>query len=203
MNSQGLQRALKFVLRWEGGFVDHPADPGGRTNKGITQKVYHAWLAARGQAAKDVLGISDDEVHAIYAEMFWAKAYCDDLGDPMFVAQFDTAVNMGPKRAIQFLQAGAGCSVDGVYGPGTQKAASQCDPVTLAESFCNQRETFYRDLVQRKPEMKVFLKGWLNRLNDLRRELGLPGFESTLDCDPQDCGPMAKVPDIGEPGWDD
>ena len=66
MPSAALSSALPFVLRWEGGFVDHPADPGGRTNKGVTQKVYNASRARLGLAPQDVKNITDAEVHAIY-----------------------------------------------------------------------------------------------------------------------------------------
>ena len=51
--------ALAFVLRWEGGFVNDPNDHGGRTNKGVTQRVYDAWRASQGQLAADVAKISD------------------------------------------------------------------------------------------------------------------------------------------------
>ena len=58
--------ALAFALRWEGGYVNHPADPGGATNKGVTQRAYDAWRVRRGQTKRDVRAITGAEVHAIY-----------------------------------------------------------------------------------------------------------------------------------------
>jgi len=204
MDNPALGAALKFVLRWEGGFVDHPADPGGRTNKGVTQKVYDAWRARQGQPAQDVKQISDAEVHAIYASDYWLPPRCDMLVTPLDLVQFDTAVNMGVGRAVRFLQACAGCSVDGDFGPGTEKAVAGCDQGSLVADYCNRREAFYRGIVERKPSQAVFLKGWMNRLNSLRKEAGLPGFESARDLfDFGDAPYIARVPDIGEdPSYD-
>src|SRR3954469_9591146 len=71
MDMHALDSALRFVLRWEGGFVDHPDDPGGRTNCGVTQNVYDAWRARQGSPQQDVKLIADAEVHAIYASDYW------------------------------------------------------------------------------------------------------------------------------------
>ena len=191
--------AMKFVLRWEGGFVDHPNDPGGRTNKGVTQKVYDAWRRRQGRAAQDVKLIGDDEVHAIYATDYWVPPRCDRLDTPLNTVQFDTAVNMGVGRAVRFLQAAVGCGVGGDFGPATERAVAGCDAGTVVAAYCRQREDFYRRLARNNAKLAVFLKGWLNRLNALRREIGLPGFESASNrLDFGDAPYIARVPDIGE-----
>jgi len=203
MPSPAFEAALPFILRWEGGFVDHPADPGGRTNKGVTQRVYNAWLARQGQSGRDVKQITDAEVRAIYESGYWVPPRCDLLATPLDLVQLDTAVNMGPGRAVRFLQQAVGCGVDGDFGPATQRAVLACDGGDAVAKYCNIREAFYRQIVARKPEQAVFLKGWMNRLNSLRKEVGLPGFESARDFDPSAAGPMARVPDIGEdPSYD-
>jgi lysozyme family protein len=198
MTSPAFDSALKFVLRWEGGFVDHPNDPGGRTNKGITQKVYDGWRGRQGRAAQDVQLIGDDEVHSIYASDYWVPPRCDLLATPLDLVQFDTAVNMGVGRAVRFLQASVGCGVDGDFGPGTERAVASCDQGTVVGTYCNQREEFYRALVRKNAKFGVFLKGWMNRLNALRKEVGLPGFESAAPLDFGETGYIARVPDIGE-----
>jgi lysozyme family protein len=199
MDETALDNALQFVLRWEGGFVDHPMDPGGRTNKGVTQKVYDAWRERQGQPAQDVKQIADSEVHAIYAGDYWTPAHCDLIGDPLDVVQFDTAVNMGVGRAVRFLQASVGCAVDGDFGPGTERAVAGCDVGSTVAAYCQKREDFYRAIVAKTPDRAVFLKGWLNRLNALRRQVGLPGFESVEEkLDFGDAGYIAKIPDVGE-----
>ena len=198
MPSAAFASALPFVLRWEGGFVNHPNDPGGRTNKGVTQKVYDHWRARRGLTRADVKSIDDAEVHAIYEADYWLPPRCDLLTDPLSLVQFDTAVNMGPGRAVRFLQTAVGCGVDGDFGPGTLKAVERCDPAEAVTSYCDAREAFYRRLAANRQELRVFLKGWLNRLNALRKEIGLPGFESVRDLDFGDAVFIFRIPDIGE-----
>lgn len=204
MNSPAFLAALPFVLRWEGGFVDHPNDPGGATNKGVTQKVYDGWRQRQGQAARSVREITDDEMHAIYESGYWRAAKCPLLGGPLDQVHFDTAVNMGVGRAVRFLQQAVGASVDGDFGPGTERCVANADTGAALVAYCNTREAFYRSLVARNPKLQVFLKGWMNRLNALRKHVGLPGFESASDeVDFGEAGYMGRVPDIGEdPGLD-
>ena len=164
--------ALRFVLRWEGGFVDDPSDPGGRTNKGITWRVYDTWRRRNGLPHRDVKDITDDEVAAIYRHDYWIAAGCDQLAPPVDLLQFDTAVNMGVGRAASFLQA---ARANG-HGRGTT------DWKAMAVAYCAAREHFYRQLGGR-PNLAKFLKGWLRRLDALRRAAGLPTTESVDDDD--------------------
>jgi lysozyme family protein len=199
MATTGFDTALPFILRWEGGFVNNPNDPGGRTNKGVTQKVYDAWRTRHGQPPRDVKSIDNSEVAAIYKSDYWIPPRCDLLAQSLDLVQFDTAVNMGVGRAVRFLQQSLGCDVDGNFGPATEKASQTCDAGTTLGKYCDVREAYYRGLAQRNPKLKIFLKGWLNRLNALRREVGLPGFESVEDTlDFGETGYVARVPDIGE-----
>jgi lysozyme family protein len=199
MDLRALEPALRFVLRWEGGLVDHPDDPGGRTNRGVTQRVYDGWRARQGLPAQDLKLIGDDEVHTIYASDYWLPSRCDVLKAPLDIVQFDTAVNMGVGRAVRFLQASVGCGVDGAFGPGTERAVSGCDSNAVLAAYCQRREDFYRGLVDRNTKLAVFMKGWMNRLNALRSEAGVPGFPATRSgLDFGDAPYIARVPDFGE-----
>jgi lysozyme family protein len=203
MPSAAFDASLPFVLRWEGGYVDHPADPGGRTNRGVTQAVYDAWRAAQGLAPRHVKLIEDTEVTAIYETGYWMPPRCDLLRRQLDLVQFDTAVNMGVGRAVRFLQAAVGCQVDGAFGPWTTRRAAECDLWTAIAAYCDAREAYYRRLAERRPELEVFLRGWLNRLNALRAEVGLPGFEATVPLDFGDTGHVARIPDLGvDPRYD-
>lgn len=204
MPSTALDRALPFVLRWEGGFVDHPADPGGRTNRGVTQKVYDDWRARQGAARRDVKAIDDAEVHAIYESGYWLPPRCDLLAEPLDLVQFDTAVNMGPGRAVRLLQKALGCGVDGDFGPATRRAVDACreEPGAAVIAYCDAREAYYRGLAEKNPKLRVFLKGWLNRLGALRHEAGLPGHEAAGQLDFGETGYIAKVPESAD-GADD
>ena len=199
MDTLALDTALRFVLCWEGGFVDHPDDPGGRTNRGVTQRVYDGWRARQALPAQDVKGIADAEVHAIYQTDYWLPPRCDLLESPLGLVQFDTAVNMGVGRAVRFLQASVGCSVDGDFGAGTERAVAACDSATVLGAYCQRREDFYRGLVQKNPKLAVFMKGWMNRLDALRHEAGVPGYPATrAGIDFGDAPYIARVPDFGK-----
>ena len=145
-SEQIFQKALSFVLRWEGGYVNNPNDKGGATNKGITQYTYNAWLVTQGKPRKDVKFISDTEVREIYKKNYWIKTGCDKMSKNFAVICFDTAVNLGISRVKEFLRAAAWCDT---------------------EKFLNAREAKYREFAT-YGNQKIFLQGWLNRLNALR-----------------------------------
>jgi lysozyme family protein len=195
MIANGFEPALAFVLRWEGGLVDNPADPGGRTNKGITQKVYDAWRQQQGEPPRDVQQIEDSEVSTIYQAQYWTPASCESLAAPLALAEFDTAVNMGVGRAIRFLQTAVKCTADGSFGPHTQQAIAACDPGDTLVGYCNARESYYKQLVAQNSDLNQFLKGWLNRLDALRQAVGLTTEEAAPD--PDNAGPFMHVPDYG------
>ena len=189
--------ALAFVLRWEGGFVDDPRDRGGRTMKGVTQNVYNAWLASQGRPAADVKGISNAEVGTIYSNNYWKKSRCDVLRSNIDLVQFDTAVNMGPLRAVKILQQAVGVGADGNFGPATQKACDACSPPDAVARYCSIREGLYRRFAQ-APGQDRFLVGWMNRLNALRGEAGVPGFAKRGPDETNfgDTDHIERVPDI-------
>ena len=203
MPSPAFEAVMPFILRWEGGFVDHPADPGGRTNKGVTQRVYTGWLVHQGLPSQDVKQITEAEVKAIYEADYWLPPRCDQLPGRLDLVQFDTAVNMGVRRAVRFLQDSLGCEVDGKFGPATTRAVSLCEARSTLVAYCDIREAYYRRLVVTKPDLQVFLKGWLNRLNSLRKEVGLLTFGFAEPATLAEAGPAMRIPDVGEdPGFD-
>ena len=202
MSSDQFINALPFILRWEGGYVNHPDDPGGATNKGVTQKTYDAWRRRSGLAKQDVRHLEYEELNAIYKSGYWLPPRCDQLDNPLNLVQFDTSVNMGVKRAVRMLQSALDCSVDGSFGPKTLAAVMQCDPGKALIAYCDRREKYYRDLAQRRPRLAKFLNGWLNRLNALRREAGLPSVASR-GVGSNEVSYTPRIPDIGEnPDYD-
>ena len=143
------KRALSFILRWEGGYVNNPSDKGGATNMGITQYTYNSWLKSLGLASRDVRHITRSEVEQIYYKNYWRKAGCHNMSPKFALLAFDTAVNMGLARVNQFL-----------------RVAEWKYP----EKFIEAREAKYREFAK-YGNQKIFLNGWLNRLNDLKVEL--------------------------------
>lgn len=172
-NSQ-YSRSLEMVLGHEGGYVDHPEDKGGPTNKGVTKIVYDKYRAAKGLAMRDVRELTDDEYREIYYQGYWRPAHCHEMpSEAMAALMFDAAVNHGPRNAVKLLQQGAGVPVaqcDGVWGSQTKRfvSAAAANAVALVDACLLARERFYRDIIRRKPSQSVFLKGWLNRITNLR-----------------------------------
>lgn len=177
-------KALPFVLAREGGKVDDPADRGGRTNQGITQKVYDAYRHDAGLAPRDVWTIEPEEVEAIYKVRYWDKVQGDTLcgfHPGIGIATFDCAVNSGPSRAIKHLQTALGVAPDGGLGPKTLAAlAAAGDYERVLTVMLATRDTFFRSIVAHDPTQARFLKGWLNRVNALRRTVGVPEVPVTL-----------------------
>ncbi len=187
-------RGMDFVLRWEGGFIDHKDDPGGRTNKGVTQNTYNKWRAKKGLLAEDVLNITVQEVHAIYLEDYWKAVVQNWYPDNLAIALFDSAVNMGPRRAVSMLQhainevrTGPNIAVDGAAGKNTYAALRDCITAgaqeALLQAYIKTRQGVYHRIVNNRPRSAVFLDGWMNRLNDLAIFVGVSGseFESMAD----------------------
>ena len=97
------KEALARVLVHEGGEVHNPKDPGGRTNKGITQRVYNAWRTRSHLPIRDVYLISDTEVESIYRSQYWDVIKGDQLPPGVDYAVFDGAMNSGPKQSVKCL----------------------------------------------------------------------------------------------------
>ena len=139
--------ALARVLHYEGGYVNDPDDPGGATNKGVTQKTYDQWRDAQGLPRRSVRDITDVEVEDIYYGDYWLKSGADKLDMPLALIHFDTAVNMGVQRANQFL------------------AASNGDTT----AYLDARTAKYQQLAVANPTLSKFLGGWLHRVDSLRK----------------------------------
>jgi len=158
--------ALKLVLQDEGGNDDDPADHGGRTSRGITQREYDAWRQLHGhggEPAADVWAASQDEITAIYHDEYW-EPYCDSFPVGVDYLYFDMAVNAGPHRAAVLLQRALGVADDGRIGPITKLSASKADPKQLITNYTNSKRAFYISLHQPK-----FSKGWLNRCDHVQK----------------------------------
>lgn len=158
------ETALEFTLRWEGGYVDDPADPGGATNQGVTARVYNRFRAKRGLPMRPVSQIGPTEVRAIYLEDYWHRGFCDRLPPPVDVVHFDNTVNLG--RPVQLLQAVAGVQIDGILGDVTLRAVWEHAPHELAESLCWARMGYHVFSLSR-PKNVRFIHGWLNRTRAL------------------------------------
>lgn len=163
----GFAQALPIVLRREGGYVNDPVDRGGATNFGVTQGTYDAWRRRQGAGPRPVTMIEQAEVDAIYYE-YWVDAKCDALPWPASAAQFDAAVNHGPRAAARLLQRALNVKADGIVGPVTLAAAEGVDLDELVNEMLWERVRFYRHISE-GAQLK-FLRGWLGRIIHLRED---------------------------------
>lgn len=160
---ENLEIALKHVLQHEGGYVNHPKDPGGATNRGVTQRVYDAYRDRQGEKRRSVRAITADEVADIYKRQYWDAIRGDDLPSGLDYAVFDYAVNSGPRRAAQDLQRELGVAVDGIIGQVTLSKAEKADVYALIDSLCARRMRFLRGL----KHWPTFKNGWTRRVSDV------------------------------------
>jgi lysozyme family protein len=202
MNTERFEASLAFVLKWEGSiFTNDPVDHGGATRFGVIQREYDAFRRRRGQPTRSVNFISMDEVRDIYRREYWEAVQGDRLPVPLDIVTFDTGVLMGVGRAVRLLQQSLNVGVDGDIGPETRRALAAANPQAVAGRFTTLREARLRAIVARDPPQERFLRGWLNRLNDLRRTIAQPGPHALLDesiaaTDPEDVETLSPEADV-------
>jgi lysozyme family protein len=151
-------QAFDILLKHEGGFSDHAADPGGKTRFGITEAVARE-VGYRG----DMRELPLDLAKRIYEDRYWGAVRAEELPAAIRYAMFDAAVNSGPRQAILWLQRAAGVKDDGIIGPKTLAAVRAADPERLLRRFLSQRLRFMTGL----PGWPAFGRGWARRIADL------------------------------------
>lgn len=152
------KRYFQTLLKHEGGYVNHPSDPGGETKYGISKRSY---------PKEDIKNMTTVRAEMIYYMDYWRPLLLD-----RFVSQslaeivFDHCVNAGMRSAINILQKSVGVVTDGVTGPKTLAATNNHpNQQELFERYKLERIAYYNNLVSGKPGLSVFMKGWTNRVN--------------------------------------
>ena len=145
---------LKMLLHHEGGYVNHPSDPGGETNLGVTKKVYQEW-----GGTKDMKDLTVEDVARIYKKNYWNRCKCDDLESGVDWVVFDWAVNSGTGRSAKAIQKICGASQDGAIGPKTLALIGKQNTQYVIEEFGKIRQDFYESL----KTFDTFGKGWTRR----------------------------------------
>jgi lysozyme family protein len=159
------ESSLSLVLVHEGGWADHPKDPGGATMKGVTIGTYSDFLG-RPATKPELRAISEAHLEAIYRRRYWDAVRADELPAGVDYCTFDAAVNSGPTRAARWLQiAIGGVVVDGEIGPRTVAAARDVAPAWVINRYCDVRLAFLKTL----KTWPTFGKGWARRVEDVRK----------------------------------
>jgi lysozyme family protein len=185
-------RALELVLVHEGGYVDHPRDPGGATNLGVTIGTLSGWLG-RPATKAEVRALTVDAVAPIYRKNYWDAVRADDLPAGVDYCVFDFGVNSGPRRAIMALQRAVGVADDGRIGPITLAAAKRKSPEDIITRICSDRLSFMRRL----STWPTFGRGWQRRVEGVEREairMALAAASTPAPVIPRTYPPLTAVP---------
>ena len=174
--------AIKYTLDFEGGLSDNPNDSGGITNHGVSL----AFASSTGNRKlfdkdhdgdidrNDIKLLTTEDAIEAFKIYFWDPIDLDDLdSEKKAFLVFDANVNHGLGNSIPMIQRtcnklGYKLDIDGKYGPKTKCALEECDEYDFCNTFLDVRENFYYKIVERRSSQKVFLRGWLNRINQLR-----------------------------------
>ena len=159
------EQCLKTVLKSEGGLVNHPKDPGGLTNLGVTRKTWEAWKG-RGVTEAEMSGLTPADVAPLYLQRYWNASSANKLPVGLDLLVFDHAVNAGPGRAVRMLQTVLGVAPDGIFGCQSMDALKGRSVMDLLHTYSAYRESYYRSL----PTFGVFGRGWLRRVKDTLQE---------------------------------
>jgi lysozyme family protein len=184
------EESLRRLLVHEGGYTNHPADPGGPTNFGITIHDYRKYVKADATAA-DIRAMKVEDAKRIYRAKYWDAQRCDELPAGVDYAMFDYGVNSGIGRSKKVLQRVLGVTADGVLGPQTMHAVERSDPKNVIVAICDERLRF----LKRLRTWPVFGKGWGRRVAQVKATALAMAANAPLTQEPPDVAPgRAHIP---------
>jgi lysozyme family protein len=162
--------AVNKLLASEGGKVNDPDDPGGKTNFGITQKSLDAfhfqWVSSA--LPKDVFNLTREQASDFYFYEYWSPCRGTLLASqPLANLLLSMAVLQGKKTAVRRLQNLLGVAPDGIMGSKTLQAIESADIKSLLPAYAEANKDFFRKLVEKRPASQKFLAGWINRVEAL------------------------------------
>lgn len=155
---KNFDKCLEIILQHEGGYVDHPEDPGGATNMGITKATYEQWVGHKVDK-ETIKNLHPEVVASIYKQKYWDTVRGDELPSGVDLSVFDWGVNAGPARAAKGLQRVCMVNRDGVIGPITLKAAYDQPAEDIIRQLHYHRQQFYLSL----KTFRTFGRGWTRR----------------------------------------
>ena len=165
MAAENWEKCLKLILHHEGGYVNHPKDPGGETNLGVTKRVYEEW-----GGTKDMKDLTIEDVSPIYKKNYWDRVKGDELPSGLDLCVFDFGVNAGTGRAAKYLQRLVDTTVDGGIGPNSLKAVnehvSRWSIEQTIDNYQAERQKYY----ERLKTFETFGRGWTRRVQETTKE---------------------------------
>jgi hypothetical protein len=163
-DSRQFHKCMDIIFAHEGGYVDHPDDPGGATNLGITHKTLAAWRKVDACSREEVRTLQKDEAKEIYRAHYWNALNCDTLPAGVDLVAFDMGVNAGVGRSSRMLQEVVSVEKDGQVGPITVGAVNRIDPEFVINRFSDRRLEYYQSL----KHWPTFGRGWSRRTTETR-----------------------------------
>lgn len=165
MAAENWTKSLEAILHHEGGYVNHPKDPGGMTNLGVTKRVYEEWVGY-SVSENTMQNLSNEDVSPIYKKNYWDRVKGDQLPSGLDLCVFDFGVNAGTGRAAKYLQTLIGTVADGGIGPNTLKTldayVSEHGVKETIENYQAERQKYYESLAT----FDTFGKGWTRRVTE-------------------------------------
>ena len=154
-------KCIEVILKNEGGYVNNQFDPGGETNMGICKRNY---------PNLDIKNLTRNHAIEIYFIDYWSKMNLLELINELTILHiFDMGVNTGIRTAIKIAQRIVGAKVDGYIGNESESKINAF--AGFLETYKQERKKYYFALARRKPELQVFLSGWLNRIDNCHFEI--------------------------------
>ena len=168
--AENFKHCLEIILHHEGGYVNHPKDPGGMTNLGVTKRVYESWVGKEVDES-DMRALTPEDVAPIYEKNYWHKIKGNDLPGGLDLCVFDFGVNAGPGRAAKYLQKMIGTVADGGIGPNTLQALGLYEEevggvAEVVKEYQKRRQGYYEGL----STFATFGKGWTRRVVETTEE---------------------------------
>lgn len=151
--------AFALTLKHEGGYTNHPKDPGGMTNLGVTKRNWESYVG-REVTEAEMRALTPKLVMPFYKKMYWDRIKGDDLPSGVDFAAYDFAVNSGVHKASRMLQEIAGTVPDGIIGPRSLAAIKAVPAEEMINALCMDRLEF----LKRLPTWGTFGKGWGSRV---------------------------------------
>lgn len=166
---ENYNKCMALILKHEGGFVNHPEDPGGATNMGVTQRVYESWVG-HNVSIDEMRNLTTNDVLPIYKANYWDKVHGDVLPKGLDLCVFDFAVNSGTGRAATYLQRLVGSHPDGAIGPNTLASVEAYVNEHGLEVTIHQYQQRRQAFLEGLPTFPTFGKGWTRRVDETRDE---------------------------------
>lgn len=162
------EKLIPTVLKWEGGFVNHPSDPGGATNSGVTLSTFRS-VYGKSKTVQDLKNMTMEQWEYIFKTRFWDRWKADDIDNQAIANLLVDWLWASGVYGIKYPQAVLGVKTDGIVGLKTLAAINYYqNKKELFDKLWNRRKKHFEDIVRNRPQSKVFLKGWLRRLSDFK-----------------------------------